>query len=54
MPARIIPHGLITLSDRLELRHADLLDQLSLIKLLEEIQPDEVYNLAAMLIVPTS
>lgn len=42
------------IKDRLELRHADLLDQLSLIKLLEEIQPDEVYNLAAMSFVPTS
>ncbi len=40
--------------DRLEFRHADLLDQLSLIKLLEEIRPDEIYNLAAMSFVPAS
>ncbi len=42
------------IKDRLHLRQADLLDQLSLIKLLEEVQPDEVYNLAAMSFVPTS
>ncbi len=42
------------LRDRVALRQADLLDQLSLIKLLEEVQPDEVYNLAAMSFVPTS
>ncbi len=40
--------------DRLELRHADLLDQFSLIKLLEETRPDEIYNLAAMSFVPAS
>ncbi len=40
--------------DRLELRHADLLDQLSLIKLLEDTRPDEIYNLAAMSFVPAS
>ncbi|HRZ86617.1 MAG TPA: GDP-mannose 4,6-dehydratase [bacterium] len=40
--------------DRIDLRQADLLDQLSLIKLLEETQPDEIYNLAAMSFVPTS
>ena len=42
------------LLERLELRHADLLDQFSLIKLLEEIRPDEIYNLAAMSFVPAS
>ncbi|HBA85584.1 MAG TPA: GDP-mannose 4,6-dehydratase [Verrucomicrobia bacterium] len=42
------------IKDRLNLRQADLLDQLSLIKLLEEVQPDEIYNLAAMSFVPTS
>jgi GDPmannose 4,6-dehydratase len=42
------------LRDRIELRQADLLDQLSLINLLENIQPDEVYNLAAQSFVPTS
>ena len=38
---------------RLELRQADLLDQLSLIRLLEESRPHEVYNLAAQSFVPT-
>src|SRR3954470_22665893 len=40
--------------DRLQLRQADLLDQLSLIDLLREVQPDEIYNLAAQSYVPTS
>src|SRR2546425_1724597 len=40
--------------DRLELRQADLLDQLSLIDLLRVVQPDEIYNLAAQSFVPTS
>ncbi len=40
--------------DRLDLRQADLLDQLSLIRLLEESRPHEVYNLAAQSFVPTS
>jgi GDPmannose 4,6-dehydratase len=39
---------------RLEIRQADLLDQLSLIRLLEESRPREVYNLAAQSFVPTS
>jgi GDPmannose 4,6-dehydratase len=39
---------------RLVLRQADLLDQLSLIRLLEEARPHEVYNLAAQSFVPTS
>jgi GDPmannose 4,6-dehydratase len=42
------------IADRIKLRPADLLDQLSLIRLLEEEQPDEVYNLAAMSFVPAS
>ena len=42
------------IKDRLDLRQADLLDQLSLIKLMESVQPDEIYNLAAMSFVPTS
>ncbi len=42
------------LRDRLQLRQGDLLDQLSLIKLIEEAQPDEIYNLAAQSFVPTS
>jgi GDPmannose 4,6-dehydratase len=40
--------------DRLELRQADLLDQLSLMALLQEVEADEVYNLGAMSFVPTS
>jgi len=42
------------IKDKIALRQADLLDELSLIKLMEEVQPDEVYNLAAMSFVPTS
>lgn len=40
--------------DRLELEQGDLLDQYSLIEILARVQPDEVYNLAAMSFVPTS
>lgn len=39
---------------RLEIRQADLLDQLSLISLIEDTKPDEVYNLAAQSFVPAS
>src|SRR3989442_712769 len=39
---------------RIDLRPADLLDQLSLIRLVDEEQPDEFYNLAAMSFVPAS
>jgi GDPmannose 4,6-dehydratase len=42
------------LLDRIELRPADLLDQLSLIRVLDDVKPDEVYNLAAMSFVPAS
>jgi GDPmannose 4,6-dehydratase len=42
------------LKDRITLRQADLLDQLSLMRLIEEVQPDEFYNLAAMSFVPSS
>jgi GDPmannose 4,6-dehydratase len=42
------------LLDRIQLRPADLLDQLSLIRLLADVEPDEVYNLAAMSFVPAS
>ena len=42
------------LLDRVELRPADLLDQLSLVKVLAEVKPHEVYNLAAMSFVPAS
>lgn len=40
--------------DRITLHQADLLDQLSIITLLKEIRPREVYNLAAQSFVPTS
>jgi GDPmannose 4,6-dehydratase len=42
------------LLDRLTLRPADLLDQLSLIRLVDEMRPHEFYNLAAMSYVPAS
>jgi GDPmannose 4,6-dehydratase len=42
------------LLDRIRLRPADLLDQLSLIRLVDEERPDEFYNLAAMSFVPAS
>ena len=42
------------LKDKMELRQGDLLDQSSLTTLIEDIAPDEVYNLAAQSFVPTS
>jgi len=42
------------LQDKIQLVQADLLDQLSLITALNEVEPEEVYNLAAMSFVPTS
>lgn len=42
------------LEGRIHLHAGDLLDQHSLVKLLEKCQPDEVYNLAAQSFVPTS
>lgn len=42
------------IKDQIQIRQADLLDQFSLIKLVDDVQPDEVYNLAAMSFVPTS
>jgi GDPmannose 4,6-dehydratase len=48
-------HGRIAhLMDRVFFVQADLLDQASLDKALEEAQPDEIYNLAAQSFVPTS
>lgn len=41
-------------NDGIELRQGDLLDQLSLVELIDEVRPDEVYNLAAQSFVPTS
>src|SRR5450432_1211109 len=40
--------------ERVSLHQGDLLDQYSLSLLLEQAQPDEVYNLAAQSFVPTS
>ena len=42
------------LHSRIELRQADLLDQLSLIDLIEDVEPDEIYHLGAQSFVPTS
>jgi GDPmannose 4,6-dehydratase len=42
------------IKDRINIRQADLLDQYSISKIIEEVQPEEVYNLAAMSFVPTS
>jgi GDPmannose 4,6-dehydratase len=42
------------LTGRIQLHQADLLDQLSIIDVLQKVKPDEVYNLAAMSFVPTS
>ena len=42
------------LLDRIVLKPADLLDQLSLLRLVDEVRPHEIYNLAAMSFVPAS
>lgn len=42
------------IKDKITLVQADLLDQLSLIRVLEEVHPSEVYNFAAQSFVPTS
>lgn len=42
------------IQDRITLVQGDLLDQVSLIDILKEHRPDEVYNLAAQSFVPTS
>ena len=42
------------LLERIELIPGDLLDQLSLIRVLERVRPHELYNLAAMSFVPAS
>ena len=41
-------------TEALEIVQGDLLDQMSLIDILSETKPDEVYNLAAQSFVPTS
>jgi len=42
------------IKDQIELVQGDLLDQFSLVSIMEKVQPDEIYNLAAMSFVPTS
>jgi GDPmannose 4,6-dehydratase len=42
------------LLDRVTLKPADLLDQLSLLRVIDEVRPAEIYNLAAMSFVPAS
>lgn len=42
------------LRDSVELHQADLLDQMSLMRVIEQVEPHEIYNLAAMSYVPTS
>ncbi len=42
------------IQDKIELVQGDLLDQMSLIGILQEHRPEEVYNLAAQSFVPTS
>jgi GDPmannose 4,6-dehydratase len=42
------------LIDRITMKPADLLDQLSIIRLVDEVRPHELYNLAAMSFVPAS
>ena len=42
------------IQDQIEIVQGDLLDQMSLISLLQEYRPQEVYNLAAQSFVPTS
>lgn len=42
------------IKDKINLVQADLLDQLSIINIIKDIQPQEVYNLASQSFVPTS
>jgi GDPmannose 4,6-dehydratase len=42
------------LGERVELIGADLLDQTSLLAIVDQVQPDEIYNLAAQSFVPAS
>src|SRR5213592_1667828 len=42
------------LLDRITLRPGDLLDQLSLMRIIQDVRPQELYNLAAMSFVPAS
>ncbi len=43
-----------SIKDKIQLLDADLLDQQSLVRVLEKVKPQEVYNLAAQSFVPTS
>jgi len=45
---------IVSIRDRIHIHQGDLLDQFSLASLISEVQPEEVYNLAAMSFVPTS
>jgi GDPmannose 4,6-dehydratase len=45
---------IVHLRDRVSLHQADLLDQLSIVNLIQAVGPREVYNLAAQSFVPTS
>lgn len=47
-------HRIAHIQDQIELVSGDMLDQISLIHILEEHRPDEVYNLAAQSFVQTS
>lgn len=47
-------HRIAHIQDRIKLAQGDLLDQVSMIHVLEEYRPDEVYNLAAQSFVQTS
>ncbi|MFW5942578.1 MAG: GDP-mannose 4,6-dehydratase [Chloroflexota bacterium] len=47
-------HRIAHIQDKVELVSGDMLDQISLVHILEEHRPDEVYNLAAQSFVQTS
>lgn len=47
-------HRIAHIQDKLDLVPGDLSDQISIIRILEEFRPDEVYNLAAQSFVQTS
>lgn len=42
------------LREKIEIREGDLLDQFSLLSLIDDVRPDEIYNLAAQSFVPVS
>ncbi|MEC7641337.1 MAG: GDP-mannose 4,6-dehydratase [Nitrospinota bacterium] len=42
------------IKNEIEFKHADLLDQMSIISAIKEVKPSEIYNLAAQSFVPTS